>query len=209
MRFLPHREWLRSASKLTAVVLLGIVASVAEIGCTHYNTVEPLPGSSLSQIVSPSGQMLCAGRWSSDGPEGTWNFYESNGNRTATITFRQGAAAGQLRFYWGSLVVPSAAGKLQVIGTVRDGKFEHRWIRYAANGAVENETVYWDDEMMTTRSFSSEGAELAPAAGLERARLLDYADHRLLHSLLIIVRHAKPQAREKGRQTDLVEPKSE
>lgn len=209
VRFLPHREWLHSASKLTAVVLLGIVASVAEIGCTHYNTVEQLPGSGLSQIVSPSGQVLCTGRWSSQGPEGIWDFYESNGNRTATITFSQGAAAGQLRFYWGSLVVPSAAGKLQVMGTVRDGKFEQRWIRYAANGRVTNETVYWNDEMMSTRSYSSDGAELPPAAAIERARLLDYADRRLLRSLLIIVHHAKPQAREIGLQTNLVEPNSE
>ncbi|HEX6562992.1 MAG TPA: hypothetical protein VF020_01845 [Chthoniobacterales bacterium] len=193
MRFLSHRDWLRSASKLTAVVLLGILASVAEIGCTHYNIVEPLPGSSLSQIVSPSGQMLCAGRWSSDGPEGIWNFYESNGNRTATITFSQGTPAGQLRFYWGSFVVPSAAGELQVMGTVRDGKFEHRWIRYATNGSVMNETVYWNDEMMTTRSYSSEGVQLPPATAIARARLLDDADRRLLRSLLTIVRHAKPQ----------------
>ena len=209
VRFPPHPEWLRSASKLTAVVLLGVFASVAEIGCTHYNTVERLPGSSLSQIISPSGQMLCAGRWSSDGPEGTWAFYESNGNRTATITFSKGAPAGQLRFYWGSLVVPSAAGKLQVMGTVRDGKFEQRWIRYAANGSVMNETVYWDDEMMSTRSYSSEGVELPPATAIATARLLDYADRRLLRSLLLIVQHAKPQAREKGLQTNLVEPKSE
>jgi hypothetical protein len=191
-RFVPHRGWSRSASKLTTVVLLGILGSMAEIGCTTSYTVERLPGSILSQIVSPSGQMLCAGRWSSDGPEGTWNFYESNGNRTATITFSQGVPAGRLRFYWGSLVVPSAAGKLQVMGIIRDGKFEQRWIRYAADGSVMNETVYWNDEMMTTRSFSSEGAELPPAAAIARARLLDYADRRLLHSLLIIVHHAKP-----------------
>jgi hypothetical protein len=184
------------------------LASVAEIGCTHY-VVEPLPGSSLSQIVSPSGQMLCAGRWSSDGPEGTWDFYESNGNRTATINFSQGAAVGQLRFYWGSIVVPSAAGKLQVMGTVRDGRFEHRWIRYATNGSVMNETVYWNDEMMMTRSYSSEGVELPPATAIARARLLDYADRRLLHSLLSIVRHAKPQARGTGLQTNLAEPKQE
>jgi hypothetical protein len=209
VRFLPHREWLRSATKPTTTVLLGILVSIAEIGCTHYNTVERLPGSSLSEIVSPAGQVLCTGRWLSDGPEGTWDFYESNGNRTATITFRQGAAAGQLRFYWGSLVVPSAAGKLQVMGTVRDGKFEQRWIRYAPNGAVTNETVYWDDEMMNTRSYSSEGAELPPAAAIEKARLLDYADRRLLRSLLIIVRHAKPQARAADLQTNLVELKSE
>jgi hypothetical protein len=208
VRLVPHREWLCSARTLTTVVL-GILVSIAEIGCTTSYTVERLPGSSLSQIVGPSGQMLCAGRWSSDGPEGTWNFYESNGNRTATITFSRGAAAGQLRFYWGSFVVPSAAGKLQVMGTVRDGKFEQRWIRYAANGALMNETVYWNDEMMTTRSYSSEGAELPPAAAIARARLLDYADRRLLRSLLIIVHHAKPQAREIGLQTNLVEPKSE
>ncbi|HYZ74567.1 MAG TPA: hypothetical protein VE641_15930 [Chthoniobacterales bacterium] len=193
VRFLPHREWLRSASKLTAFVLLGILISVAEIGCTHYNTVEPLSGSSLSQIVSPTGQTLCTGRWSSAGPEGPWDFYESNGNRTATIIFSQGAPAGQLRFYWGSLVVPSAAGKLQVMGTVRDGKFEQRWIRYATNGSVMNETIYWNDEMMTTRSYSSEGVELPPATAIARARLLDYADRRLLRSLLLIVRHAKPR----------------
>jgi hypothetical protein len=192
VRFVPHRGWLLSASKLTTVVLLGILVSMAEIGCTTSYTVERLPGSSLSQIVSSSGQMLCAGRWSSDGPEGTWNFYESNGNRTATITFSQAAAAGPLRFYWGSFVVPSAAGKLQVMGIVRDGKFEQRWIRYAANGAVMNETVYWNDEMMSTRSYSSDGAELPPAAALARARLLDYADRRLLRSLLNIVHHAKP-----------------
>ncbi|MBV9876571.1 MAG: hypothetical protein JO025_17705 [Verrucomicrobia bacterium] len=54
MRLLPHPKWLRSASELTAVVLFEILVSVAEIGCTHY-IVEPLPGSSLSQIVSPSG----------------------------------------------------------------------------------------------------------------------------------------------------------
>ena len=209
VRFVPHRGWLRSASKLTTVVLLGILGSMAEIGCTTSYTVERLPGSTLSQIVGPSGQMLCAGRWSSDGPEGIWNFYESNGNRTATITFSHGAAAGQLRFYWGSLVVPSAAGKLQVIGTIRDGRFEQRWIRYSANGAVMNETVYWDDEMMSTRSYSSGGAELPPAAAIARARLLDYADRRLLRSLLTIVHHAKPQARETGPQTNLVEPKSQ
>ena len=177
---------------------------MAEIGCTTSYIVERLPGSSLSQIVSPSGQMLCAGRWSSDGPEGTWNFYESNGNRTATITFSQGAAAGPLRFYWGSLVVPSAAGKLQVIGTVRDGKFEQRWIRYAANGAVMNETVYWNDEMMSTRSYSSGGTALPPTTALARARLLDYADRRLLRSLLIIVHHAKPQSREIGHKQILL-----
>jgi hypothetical protein len=193
VRFIAHREWFRSASKLTTVVLLGILVSIAEIGCTHY-TVERLPGSSLSRIVSPSGQVVCTGRWSSDGPEGPWDFYESNGNRTATITFSQGAAAGRLLFYWGSLVVPSAAGKLQVVGTVRDGKFEQRWIRYAANGAVMNETVYWNDEMMSTRSYSSGGAELPPAAAIARARQLDYADRRLLRFLLIIVHHAKPQS---------------
>jgi hypothetical protein len=191
--FMPHREWLRGASQLTTVVLLGILLSIAEIGCTHYNTVEHLPGSSLSEIVSPDGQVLCTGRWSSNGPEGPWDFYEGNGNRTATIIFSQGAAAGQLRFYWGSQVVPSAAGKLQVVGTVRDGKFEQRWVRYAANGSVMNETVYWDDEMMSTRSYSSVGEELPPAAAITRARELDYADRRLLRSLLIIVRHAKPQ----------------
>jgi hypothetical protein len=209
VRFVPHRGWLRSASKPTTVVLLGVLVSIAEISCTTSYTVERLPGSGLSQIVSPSGQVLCTGRWSSEGPEGTWDFYESNGNRTATITFSKGAAAGQLRFYWGSLVVPNAAGKLQVMGTVRDGKFEQRWVRYAANGAVMNETVYWDDEMMSTRSYSSEGAELPPAAAVERARLFDYADRRLLRSLLMIVHHAKPQSREIGPQTNLVEPKSE
>jgi hypothetical protein len=208
VRFMPHREWVRTASKLSTVVLLGILLSIAEIGCTHYNTVERLPGSSLSQIVSPDGQVLCTGRWSSDGPEGPWDFYESNGNRTATITFSKGAAAGPLRFYWGSQVVPSAAGKLQVVGTVRDGRFEHRWIRYAANGSVMNETVYWNDEMMTTRSYSSEGAELPSGAAIARARLLDYADRRLLRLLLNIVHHAKPRAREIGLQTNLVEPKS-
>ena len=208
VRFVPHRGWLRSARTLTTVVL-GILVSIAEIGCTTSYTVERLPGSSLSQIVGPTGQMLCAGRWSSDGPEGTWNFYESNGNRSATITFSQGTAAGQLRFFWGSFVVPSAAGKLQVMGTVRDGKFEQRWIRYAPNGAVMNETVYWDDEMMSTRSYSSKGAELPPAAAIASARLLDYADRRLLRSLLTIVHHAKPQARETGPQTNLVEPKSQ
>jgi len=193
LRFMPHREWVRAASKLSTVVLLGILVSIAGIGCTHYNTVERLPGSSLSQIVSPDGQLLCTGRWSSDGPEGPWDFYESNGNRTATITFSQGVAHGPLRFYWGSLVVPSAAGKLQVVGTVRDGRFEQRWIRYATNGSVMNDTVYWDDEMMTTRSYSSQGAELPPETAIARARLLDYADRRLLHSLLKIVHHAKPQ----------------
>jgi hypothetical protein len=203
VRFVPHREWLCSARNLTTVVL-GILVSIVEIGCTTSYTVARVPGSSLSQIVGPSGQMLCAGRWSSEGPEGTWNFYESNGNRTATITFRQGAAEGQLRFYWGSFVVPSAAGKLQVMGTVRDGKFEQRWIRYAANGAVMNETVYWNDEMMTTRSYSSKGVELPPAAAIARARLLDYADRRLLRSLLTIVHHAKPQARDIGPQTNLL-----
>ena len=193
VRFVPHRGWLRSASKLTTVVLLGILISIAEIGCTTSYTVERLPGSGLSQIVSPSGQVLCTGRWSSDGPEGTWDFYESTGNRTATITFSQGAAAGRLRFYWGSLVVPSAAGKLQVTGIVRDGKFEQRWIRYAANGTVMNETVYWDDEMMSTRSYSPEGAELDPAAAGARARQLDNADRRLLRFLLTIMHHAKPR----------------
>jgi len=188
-----HWEWLGSANKLTTVVLLGILLSIAEVGCTHYNTVERLPGSSLSEIVSPDGQVLCTGRWSSNGPEGPWDFYESNGNRTATILFSQGAAAGQVRFYWGSQVVPSAAGKLQVVGTVRDGTFEQRWIRYSANGAVMNETVYWDDEMMSTRSFSSGGAELPPAEAIARARLFDDADRRLLRSLLTIVHHAKPQ----------------
>jgi hypothetical protein len=184
---------LGSAGKLSTVVLIGTLVSIAEIGCTHYNTVEQLPGSSLSEIVSPDGQVLCSGRWSTAGPEGPWDFYESNGNRIATILFSQGASAGQLRFYWGSQVVPSAAGKLQVVGTIRDGRFEHRWIRYAPNGAVTNETVYWDDEMMSTRSYSSEGAALAPAAATEKARLLDDADRRLLRSLLIIVHHAKPQ----------------
>jgi hypothetical protein len=167
-----------------------------------------LPGSSLSQTVSPDGQLLCTGRWSSNGPEGPWDFYESNEKRTATIIFSQGSAAGQVRFYWGPQVVPSAAGKLQVGGTVRDGKFEQRWIRYAANGALIKETVYWDDEMMSTRSYSSGGAKLPPAAAIARARLLDSADRRLLRSLLTIVHHAKPQARATGLQTNLVEPKS-
>ena len=194
VRFMPHRDWLRSASRLTTGVLVGILGSLAEIGCTHYNTVERWPGSGLSEIVSPDGQVLCTGRWSSAGPEGPWDFYESNGNRTATITFSEGAPAGQLRFYWGSQSVPGAAGKLQVVGTVRDGTFEQRWIRYAPNGTVMNETVYWNDEIMNTRSFSSEGAELPPTEAMEKAKVLDDADRRLLHSLLKIVHHAKPQS---------------
>jgi hypothetical protein len=209
VRFMPRREWLRGASKLTTTVLIGIWLSMAQIGCTHYNTVEPLPGSGLSQILSPDGQMLCTGRWSSEGPDGPWDFYEGNGDRIATIMFSQGAAAGQLRFYWGSQVFPNAAGKPQVIGTVRDGKFEHRWIRYSPNGSVTNETVYWDGEMMTTRSFSSEGAELSAATAIARARQLDEADHRLLHSLLKIVHRAKLRAHATGLQTNLVEPKSD
>ena len=175
------------------IFLLGILFSIAEIGCTHYNTVERLPGSSLSQIVSPDGQVLCIGRWSSGVPDGPWDFYESSGNQTAMITFSHGVADGPLRFYWGSQVVPSAAGKVQVLGTVRDGRFEQRWFRYAANGAVINETVYWDDEMMNTRSYSSEGAELPQAASGAKARLLDESDRRFLRSLLTIVHHAKPQ----------------
>ena len=194
VRFMPYRDWLRSASKLTTRVLVGILVSIAEIGCTHYNTVEQWPGSGLSEIVSPDGQVLGTGRWSSAGPDGPWDFYESNGNRTATITFSQGAPAGQLRFYWDSQAVPGAAGKLQVVGTVRDGTFEQRWIRYAPTGALMNETVYWNDEIMNTRSFSSEGAELPPTEAMEKAKVLDDADRRLLHSLLIIVHHAKPQS---------------
>jgi hypothetical protein len=193
VRFIPRRERLCSASKLTSVVLLGILVSIAEIGCTHYYTVERLPGSNLSRIVSPKDHVVCIGRWSSDGPEGPWDFYESNGDQTASITFRQGVADGPLRFYWGSRVVPGAAGKLQVTGTVRDGRFEQRWIRYAANGTVTNETVYWDDEMMSASSYSSEGAELPPGEAAARAIQLDNDDRRFLRLLLNIVHHAKPQ----------------
>ena len=115
---------LAAASKLTSVVLLGILVSVAAVGCAHY-TVERLPGSNLSRIVSPQDHVVCIGRWSSDGPEGPWDFYESNGNQTAAISFSRGVADGPLRFYWSSLVVPSAAGKLQVTGTVRDGRLNN------------------------------------------------------------------------------------
>jgi len=192
VRFIPRREWLRFASKVSWIVLLGILFSIAEIGCTHY-AVERLPGSNLSRIVSPKDQVVCIGRWSSDGPEGSWDFYESNGNQTAAITFSRGVADGPLRFYWSSPVVPSAAGKLRVTGTVRDGRFEQRWFRYAANGRVMNEAVYWDDEMMSANSYSSEGAELPPRESAARAIQLDNDDRRLLRSLLNIVRHAKPQ----------------
>jgi hypothetical protein len=192
-QFIHHREWSGSASKLTTVVLLGILLSIAAIGCTHYIKVEGLPRCRLIEFLSPDGQELCTVRLSSDGPEGPWDFYESNGNQTAMITFSRGVADGPLRFYWGSQVVPSAAGKVQVLGTVRDGRFEQRWFRYAANGSVINETVYWDDEMMSSRSYSSEGAELPQAASGAKARLLDESDRRFLRSLLTIVHHAKPQ----------------
>jgi len=98
-----------------------------------------------------------------------------------------------MRFYWVSLVVPSDAGKVKVTGTVRDGRFEHRWIRYAANGRVMNETVYWDDEMMSANSYSSEGAELPPEEAMARARELDNDDRQLLRLLLNIVHHGEPQ----------------
>jgi hypothetical protein len=48
--------------------------------------------------------------------------------------------------------------------------------------------------MISTRSYSSGGAELPPAAAIARARQLDYADRRLLRFLLIIVHNAKPQS---------------
>ena len=192
VRFIPRWRGLCSTSKLTSVVLLGILVSVAEIGCTHY-AVEPLPGSNLSRIVSPKDQVVCIGRWSADGPEGPWDFYESSGNQTALITFNRGVVDGPLRFYWGSLVVPSAAGKLQVTGMVRDGRFEQRWFRYAANGKLMNEAVYWDDEMITANSYSSEGAELSPGEAAARSVQLDNEDRRFLRLLLNIVHHAKPQ----------------
>jgi hypothetical protein len=190
VRFISRFEWPFDLRKSAKVILFGVLLSLVETGSSTY-TVERSPDSDLSRIVSPSGQVVSTGRWLSTGPEGPWNFYESNGNRGATITLSQGVPNGPLRFYWGSRVVPSAAGRLQVAGTVRDGKFEQRWLRYAANGAVINETLYQNDELISTRSYLPNGMELPPGAAMARARQLDNVDRQLLRLLLAVTHHAK------------------
>jgi hypothetical protein len=188
--FLLRSERAFYLTKLASVILVGVSLLLAGTGCSTY-VVERSPGGDVSRIVGPSGRVVSTGRWLSSGPEGSWDFYEGDGNRAATITFSRGIPDGPLRFYWGSFVIPSAAGKLQVDGMVRDGKFEKTWLRYAANGTMMNATKYQNDQLISARSYSSNGVELPPAAAMAMARRLDYADRQLLRSLLAVTRHAK------------------
>jgi hypothetical protein len=189
MPWFNARQRLRSYINL---IFAGAVLSIAVTGCATY-TLQPSPnGDHTSRIVDRAGTLLCSGQWTTNGPDGPWDFFQSNGDRRATLTFKGGVLDGPVRCYWGGPLYQSALGKIQVVGTLRDGQFDGRWTRYAASGALLNESVYQNGRLISARSYS-QGIELPPAAANSVARRFEVGDRQFFDGLVMVTRNVGTQ----------------
>jgi hypothetical protein len=188
-RVRSERSILITAALLALALGFGWKTSVG-FGGNKYTLQRSSVADKPSRILDGYGRLMCAGRWLPTGPEGAWDFFESNRSRTATLTFKHGVLDGPVRLYWGSRAVPGAAGKRQVIGSMLNGQFAERWVRYAANGNVMNESFYQNGKLVSAHAFSPDQKELSPTESRIVALKLEAADRRLFDALLAVTKNA-------------------
>lgn len=191
MQWLNAQQQLRSYTKL---ILAGAIISVTLSGCATYTLQSSANGGNISRIVDGRGTVLCSGRWASGGPQGPWDFFQSNGDRRATLTFKAGVLDGPVRCYWGGPFYQTALGKIQEIGTMQNDQFAERWSRYAASGVLLNESVYQNGRLVSARSYSG-GTELPGPASISVARHFEVVDRRFFDGLVRITRNVRPPLR--------------
>ena len=90
-----------TAALLALALCFGWKTSVG-FGGNKYTLQRSSVADTPSRILDGYGRLMCSGRWLPTGPEGAWDFFESNGSRTATLTFKHGGLDGPVRLYWGS-----------------------------------------------------------------------------------------------------------
>lgn len=188
-RVRAKRSILITVALLALALCFGVKASIG-FGGNKYTLQRSSVAAKPSRILDGYGRLMGSGLWLLTGPEGAWDFFESNGNRTATLTFKHGVLDGPVRLYWGSRAVPVAAGKRQVTGSMLNGQFAERWVRYAANGNVMNESVYQRGNLVSAHSFSPDQKELSPTESRIVALKLEAADRRLFDALLAVTKNA-------------------
>ncbi len=93
------------------------------------------------RIVGGSGDTWAEGSFAHGKMDGKWRFFDSHHVKVAELTYRQGAAFGPFRTFFGSLATPPAAGKLESEGVLQDGRVVGRHVGYDASGKVFTDAV--------------------------------------------------------------------
>lgn len=88
------------------------------------------------RVVGGTGSIWAQGRFVHGKMDGKWLFFDSHQIKVAEFTYRTGAASGPYRTFFGSTLIPAAAGKLESEGRFQDGRVTGRHVGYDAAGKV-------------------------------------------------------------------------
>ena len=134
------------------------------------------------RFVSGPNLTVAQGRFAHGKLDGTWRYFDSRKVKIAELTYRDGTLSGHYQTYFGSIVHPEAAGKLESDGRMENGRVVGRHIGYEPSGRVFTDAV-----------FGASGVERVAIGTREQAEQTAASDERFAQSEEGLVRSALPQ----------------
>ena len=159
--------------------ILFALAAFALLGCRTHVLLKPVGSRSPEglpvgdfRFLNPYGATQAQGPFKDGKMDGTWVFWDSEGAKTAELTYERGVRSGPFRLYYGSFFDPAAAGKLKVTGSFKNGRQVGEHIAYLRSGSVDSRATIHDN-----------GEIEASVGSPELAKRLIAADDRLFPKL--------------------------
>ena len=133
------------------------------------------------RVVNAAGATQSQGRFQDGKMDGSWVFFDSHQVKLAEVTYRNGVSSGSYRTFFGSLVHPASAGKLESQGTLQNGQVVHQHIAYNPDGQVFSNAILEAGTVRHVTVGPREAAAQTAAADTRFVQTLEGAVHSAIH----------------------------
>ena len=131
----------RTLPLVSAGLLAGCAAARAELIAVGARDATGARIGDHRILDGAGGPVVAQGRFAHGKMDGNWLFFDSHQVKVAEFTYRAGILSGPYQTFFGSVLNPSAAGRIESKGQMQNGRVIGRHLGYGPAGEVFTDAI--------------------------------------------------------------------